>query len=378
MRTIVNMVDRLGEKFDFRIVTRDHDGPDKVSYTSVKLNAWNSVGKAKVYYPDKNRFSLRTFRKLIAEVSPHAIYLNSFFSLPTIYALLLRKLSLINDIPIIVAPCGELSSGALSLKPWKKKSFQLLSRVIGLYKNLIWKASSDIERAEIKSCVSGANTIFVAPDLAPVSILPFYKQGDKPEKVIGRLKIVFMSRISHKKNLKFFLEVLKETSVEGSEIEFDIIGPVVDERYWIECRNQISNLSESIKVNYLGNIPNDKLIEKLVSYHLFVLPTIGENFGHVFIEAFSAGLPILISDKTPWLDLAKKGIGCDIPLTSKKDWVDKLNYYIKMDNDSYSTTSSMARRFGVDWLDKRETEYATERVLRFALNISLKKDSDKL
>ena len=36
MRTIVNMVERLRDRFDFYIITRDHYGPlDIVSYTIV-------------------------------------------------------------------------------------------------------------------------------------------------------------------------------------------------------------------------------------------------------------------------------------------------------------------------------------------------------
>lgn len=54
--------------------------------------------------------------------------------------------------------------------------------------------------------------------------------------------------------------------------------------------------------------------DKLAEYDLFFLPTLGENFGHVIAEALSSGLPVLISDTTPWRDLAEKSLGWDIPL----------------------------------------------------------------
>jgi glycosyltransferase involved in cell wall biosynthesis len=44
------------------------------------------------------------------------------------------------------------------------------------------------------------------------------------------------------------------------------------------------------------------------------LPSLGENFGHVIVEALSAGCPILISDRTPWRGLAERGVGWDLPL----------------------------------------------------------------
>ena len=47
-------------------------------------------------------------------------------------------------------------------------------------------------------------------------------------------------------------------------------------------------------------------IVPLLSRHdLLFLPTAGENFGHVILEAMQAGVPVLISDKTLWKNLSK-------------------------------------------------------------------------
>src|SRR3982751_134537 len=86
MRTIVNMVDRLADKFDFWIITRDHDGKlDKTPYTTVKINEWNDVQKAKVFYLSKNNLKISKLRELIIEVSPNSLYFNSYFATLTIY-----------------------------------------------------------------------------------------------------------------------------------------------------------------------------------------------------------------------------------------------------------------------------------------------------
>ena len=61
------------------------------------------------------------------------------------------------------------------------------------------------------------------------------------------------------------------------------------------------------------------LWKNLFEYHFFILPTLGENFGHVFIEALAAGCPLIISNRTPWLELEKKGIGWDIPLENLRN-----------------------------------------------------------
>lgn len=59
----------------------------------------------------------------------------------------------------------------------------------------------------------------------------------------------------------------------------------------------------------------------------FFVPTKGENFGHVFIEALSAGVPILVSDKTPWRDLEAKGVGWDISLHKQENFVSVIDAF---------------------------------------------------
>ncbi len=96
LRTIVNMVERLGDEFDFEIITLDHDG-DKISYKDVRVNDWNKVGNAKVYYLSQNTVLISKLHKLINETKPDSIYINSIFSRLSIFVLILKKFKLISD-----------------------------------------------------------------------------------------------------------------------------------------------------------------------------------------------------------------------------------------------------------------------------------------
>jgi len=130
MRTLVNMVDRLNDEFDFRVITRDHDGPNNlVPYESVKIDEWNRVGNADVYYVSKGNISQGNIKHLILETKPSAVYVNSFFSSLTVITLMLSRFGRIGNIPIILAPEGELVPGGLKLKPVKKisdKNFEVV------------------------------------------------------------------------------------------------------------------------------------------------------------------------------------------------------------------------------------------------------------
>ncbi len=124
MRTVVNMVDRLKNKYDFFIITRDHDGKlDRQQYTSVNINQWNDVRGAKVFYLSKDKLKISKLHELISNVKPNVIYSNSYFATLTLYFLVLKRLKVIKQINIILAPCGELSDGALQLNSAKKNAF---------------------------------------------------------------------------------------------------------------------------------------------------------------------------------------------------------------------------------------------------------------
>lgn len=181
--------------------------------------------------------------------------------------------------------------------------------------------------------------------------------------------MVFLSRFVRKKNFKWLLEQLGN-NISGRLI-IDIYGPLEDVEYWNECQQIIKSLPDNIAVNALGPIPHGSAMEKMIEYHFFLLPTLGENFGHVFIESLAAGCPMLISDRTPWLDLAEKGIGWDLPLEYPQKWVAALNQCIDMDAETYAQMSAAAREYSVKWLADTSIEKATEAVLRKSVEIPL-------
>jgi glycosyltransferase involved in cell wall biosynthesis len=367
LRTLVHMVERFNGRFDFRVITRDHDG-DGIPYKSVKVNEWNKIEETQVFYLSKFNIKLSKLRELISEVTPQIIYINSVFSTLSILLLVLRKLKLIKPVPIILAPEGELSDGALQLKAKKKKAFIMLAKITGLYTDLIWKVTAEPEKIETKRFKGRGGEIFIAPNMPSKMIFESYKQELKPKKNIGEAKLIFLSRYMRKKNFKWLIDNLH--LVKGN-LEIDIFGPLEDESYWKETEQSIRELPENIKVSYKGFIRHEQVLETLFEYHFFVLPTIGENFGHVFVEALAAGCPLLISDRTPWVGLEEKLIGWDIPLEKPEKWIEILNHCINLDKESYTKLSISSRKFACQWLTNPEIEENTLSVLERGLEISL-------
>lgn len=344
IRTLSNMADKLGDEFEFKIITADRDFDDTESYSGIKIDDWNKVGKTDVFYMSPKKRSLSDFKKFLCSTEYDIFYLNSFFSPHfTIKPLLLRRLGLIPDKPLIIAPRGEFSPGALGLKSLKKRVYITVAKALGLYKGAVYQASSEHEEADIRQWFGSVARVIIAPNLPPVINAADEPKAAKAKKK-GCLKIIFLSRISRMKNLDGALKMLNELK---GDVQFNIYGPMEDKVYWTECQKIINNLLENIEVKYCGSIAHDKVGAVMREHDLFFLPTLGENFGHIILEALCAGCPVLISDQTPWRDLEEKGVGWDLPLSKPEMFQEVLQRCVDMNNEEYVKWSERARKYGL-------------------------------
>lgn len=312
VRTIANMVEQLGDKLDFYIVTSDRDNQDLHPYPDIIVDDWNSVGKGKVFYASSRVRSIVNLVHLIKNTPHDVIYLNSFFNpIFTLLPLLVRRFRMLPKKITIIAPRGEFSKGALALKWLKKRIYIKAIKIIGLYHNLIWHASSEHELKDIcKILGSVSKRIVIAPDM-PSRIENIVVNEKQVLRKTNRLKVCFLSRISPMKNLDYAIQVMSKLKIP---IEFNIYGVVDDESYWRLCQKLIKELPSNIAIHYHGSIEHKNVPDVLSQQDLFFLPTRGENYGHVIFEALASGLPVLISDQTPWRNLEELGVGWDIPL----------------------------------------------------------------
>jgi len=335
IKTIYNFIDQLGEYFNLNILTSDRDLGDKKPFSNVAINKWINIEKANIFYASEKFRSFGKVKKAISLGNYDYIYINSFFSFDfSIKIVLLHKLGFIKN-KIILAPRGEFSPGALDIKGGKKNIFIFFSKIFGLYKNIIWHTTSEMESTHIRSIWGNNVKIRFAPNLGSKIML----KNNKPvKKQKGSLKIVFLSRISVKKNLIYLLEILSSNLLNG-EIELDIFGSLEDKTYYNKCMSVIKIIPKNIAVSYKGLIKPEEVISTLSKYHLFFFPTKGENFGHVILEALSAGCPLLISDQTPWRDLQSKGVGWDINLENKKDFARIIEEAINWSQDEFNSYS---------------------------------------
>jgi len=266
--------------------------------------------------------------KVIQAFDGAAMHLNSFFSfrfsiLPLMYWRMLKP-----SRPVIVGPRGEFSQGALALKSSKKRAFIALAKAVGLYRGVIWHASTAHEADDIRRVIGNKAQIRVAVDIAcpPPDLAMQQRQVGAP------LRLVFLSRISPKKNLLGAIKMLQRVPCP---VVFDVYGPAEDAAYWASCQEAARQLPTHVQFNYCGALYPAQVPETMARYDLFYMPTLGENFGHVIAEALGCGLPVLIADTTPWRDLAQQKLGWDLSLSKPEQFVAAIESCSRMPAADY-------------------------------------------
>lgn len=360
IRTLANMVDRLGGEFDFYIVTTDRDSGDTSAYSNIIQAEWSRVGKASVMYLIAREITIYRIRKLISDIKPDLVYLNSFYDPQfTLRVLLSRYFFGVPSCPVLLAPRGEFSKSAISIKSGRKKTFRFAVRLFGLYRGLFWQASSKYEKKDIlvRMPYVDSRMIFEAFNVPRLNMSSLNQRNRKRNSI---LNICFLSRITPMKNLDYALQILSQVK---KQINFTIYGPISDERYWEKCLIIIDSLPSNIQCRYKGAIQSKDVHTVLSRHDIFLLPTRGENYGHVIQEALSAGLLVLISDQTPWQNLETESVGWSLPLTELHRFVERIEDVSQWESEKLGEARERAIQYGLRVASRLDTIAANREML---------------
>lgn len=354
VRSLSSLVNQLGKRFNFTVITADRVPGAINPYPGVPLDSWIERDSCAVMYISRSKQNPRHLLSLLRHASYNALYLNSVFSPRfSIVPLLLRLLGLLPRYSIILSPRGELSSRALGQKRIRKTAYLCIARLVGVYDEILWQAASREEADDIRTQFGADAEVTIAGDLAdPMPLTTSRVVAD--EKVPGSLKVVFLGRLARIKNLHFVLDCLR--FIRGT-VHLDIYGPIEDRNYWRECVSQIDRLPKNIVVKWGGAVEPDRVPRILGAYELLFLPSESESFGHVILEALSVGCPVLIGDRTPWKNLAKKGCGWDLPLAEPHLFVQRLQQCVDADAAGFAVLRAAAYKESVEYFsDHAERE----------------------
>lgn len=347
IRSCANMIDHLKDDFDFYVITRNTDYCEHTPYKDIAYNTWvKRENHLHIYYLSAENVNGKTIKKMLKETKFDRVYLNGVYSFYfTILPLWYLKAS---KVKILLASRGMLSDHAIAVKSFKKKLFIFFAKIMGLFRHVTFHATSIQEASEIKKNFSQDAIIAVVPNLPKTQTTAY--TAKRKEK--GKINFISIGRIAPEKNTLFALQLLAKQ--EEGEICLDIFGAIYNQEYFNACERLVQKFPKNISVNFHGSVGEFEINRALEKAHFLLLPSTGENFGHAILESLSAGVPIIISDKTPWRNLTEKNVGWDIDLKDEKQFLTVLKACVLMDQEMYDAKAKMAFSLAKKFIEEEE------------------------
>ncbi len=332
IKSVTNLSIALSNQFDIFVFTSDTDLNETIAYKNIESDKWVSPIEncsIKVYYCSNKNLTKSIINNIIIDINPSSVYLNHLWSIRFVLQPLFLCLKKFKNIKVILCPRGALFPSALHYKNTfiKKRILLFVLKLYKIQKKIQFHATTNQEKLTITTYFKNAE-VRIANNLPDLIQQPL----KSIEKKINEVSIVFIARIVEIKNLLLLLEALQ--NLKG-EIKLTIAGPIEDDNYWDSCKKIINNSSNNIQINYIGEILPEQVAKLIEQHHLYCLPTKGENFGHSIFEAFMVGRPVLISNKTPWINLFEKNAGWDAGILNANEFNNCIKIALDWNQEEY-------------------------------------------
>ncbi|MBM9433411.1 glycosyltransferase [Flaviflexus equikiangi] len=333
IQSLTALINAREPKYGVKVLTSNYDLGSRCPVTD-HADKWIQLRSFQVLYSSTLRTMIQSLVvELRSSEPPDLVYLNSFFDsrfaiLPQVLARVLRWPSS----KILIAPRGELQEGALAIKSRKKKLYLKSFRALRLHNGLLWHVSSFAEEQDVVRQFGDSAKVFVRENEVSLPSTAVRRERRDP----GACRLIFASRISEKKGLHLLLEALSQTE---AEVYLTIVGGFEEGSYERKCRTLAASLPKNIRVEFLGALPREDLLGVLQHSDLLVLPTAGENFGHIIPEALSTGCPVMCSELTPWTSRLQEGGGLTVDTLEIKDWSRMLEKFVRLGEPGWLAAS---------------------------------------
>lgn len=321
IKSVHDMIRLLAKNYQIHVVTRNTDWMDAEPYP-LEADAWIEYSGIRVMYLSKHylNYNLRLLKAIKREdvVFFNGIYSLQFNSLP-----ILRLLVQSSRPSMIISARGMLNPNALALKPMRKRLILGLMKILGVEFKSVFHAASKLEEKSIRQ-------VFPNARVKRASNIPAFPNWEKAKLDAYHLyRFISIGRISKVKNTDFLIDVF----LDHEKGKLSLVGSTDDEIYHENCQKEI--LKSHGRIQLSGPLSPNILAQEWEHYGFFISCTSGENFGHAIIESLANGVPVIISDRTPWNDIESFGAGWVISLDDKTRWTEILRQSSDLSIEQY-------------------------------------------
>ena len=275
---------------------------------AVELLGFPAVGLRKWGYSPALRRFLRAELGRFDLVHVHSLWLY-----PNIAAMQAARR---HGVPYIVRPAGSLEPWALGYSAWKKRLYlglierRILNKAAGIH------AVSEQEAENIRKLgfkppvIVVSNGIDAAAYPLEADKKTLRRELDLPEEAFV---LLFLGRIHPVKNPSFLLQVFRKVHIDHPEALLLIAGPD-DHPYARQIKIEAHTLDIEPFCRFIGEVRAEDRTRFYGAADVFLLPSFSENFAVAVLEALAAGLPVVVSQHTPWSEAEDVRAGFWLPL----------------------------------------------------------------
>jgi len=262
------------------------------------------------------------------------IYIQYLFHYTVLFSLLF---SVIQKKKIVVCPRGSFSFFTLNNKLPFIKLLWLNFFIKPMIDKIIWQASSYLEKSDILNKFPNANVEIINDGIDydsfqnSITVSRNELINKFTSNTFDDVSSIFfsMGRLHKIKGFDVLIDAFNLLLEKDEYAKLIIAGG--DDGVEKKLKNQIKNLNLSSSVFLIGavNFEDKKLLLNNCDY--FTLASEFESFGIVIAEALACGVPVVVSNKTPWKDIEVNN--CGILVDNEKNSF--YNAFLKINNEKY-------------------------------------------
>lgn len=161
------------------------------------------------------------------------------------------------------------------------------------------------------------------------AVAPSRHDSIKQPSQSGPLKLLFVGRDAVRKGLVPTLDAIEEIRRGGLEVTLTIVSGLDAEGDYVfgPFAPSLSLLKNRVKstpwVDHIEGAPNDRVRDLMREHDAFILPTMDESLGWVFIEALSEACPVITTDVFAIPELVEDGVSgylLKVPCNEDRRW----------------------------------------------------------
>lgn len=286
-------LNKLNQEVFIPVRNKQHIGKNQLTkeYATVQYSYSNILKKYdKFFYFKKINRQTKEIEKLILQNGEiNFIHAHTIFSDGGTAYNLFRKYGINYIVNVRNTDVNTFFKYGVHLRPFMYNILKNSSRIIFIShaykKQLLSNLPSEITLEIESKCM-----------VIPNGIDEYWHKNTSDSKNIGNIKklnLLFIGELNKNKNFEAVIMAYKKLIKAGYDLSLHVIGSGPKE---VDFRKQCETINKS-KVIFHGYI-NDKskMREIMDNSDIFIMPSLKETFGLVYIEAMSRGIPVIYTE----------------------------------------------------------------------------------